>query len=186
MPVFDEQDNSLVQFRAMLRNRNLKPQVGDFVVRKDGHYKRIAYLWGDEAIQLADGGSFYLCDTGDASYSGSLDPGIIQRRSKIGSAEHDGRRVRPLPGVSSLAPSFSRKEPTMIVVWNYNAEQIYGFRDLDAYKQFARNHAQTSMHGVWDDYVYDVGEGGEATDDNLLDLSDFNTSLMTKIASNVQ
>ena len=76
MPVFDEQDNSLVQLRAMLRNRNLKPQVGDFVVRKDGHHKRIAYLWGDEAIQLADGGSFYLCDTGDASYSGSLDPGI--------------------------------------------------------------------------------------------------------------
>lgn len=55
----------------------------------------------------------------------------------------------------------------MIVVWNYNRGDQYGFADLKAYEDFARE-TEGNDRTCWEDQVYDVGTGGKAT--NELDL----------------
>ncbi len=55
----------------------------------------------------------------------------------------------------------------MIVVWNYNRGDHYGFADLKAYEAFARE-TEGDDRTCLEDQVYDVGTGGKATDE--LDL----------------
>ena len=62
----------------------------------------------------------------------------------------------------------------MIVVFNQEHGQIYGFANLEAYKEFAK---RANWRDCWDNQIYDVGDGGEATDDNLLDLYSFHLEL---------
>lgn len=61
----------------------------------------------------------------------------------------------------------------MIVVWNCEKGQTYGFKNLDSYKKFAINR-ENAKNMCWDDEVHDVGSGGECTRQNQLDLYDFN------------
>lgn len=55
----------------------------------------------------------------------------------------------------------------MIVVFNYNQGDLYGFADLNAYEAFARE-TEGNNRTCWEDQVYDVGAGGKAADE--LDL----------------
>jgi len=61
----------------------------------------------------------------------------------------------------------------MIIVWNNCHGQTYGFLSLDAYKKFA---VETEGRGrtSWDDEVHDIGDGGEATEENRINMYDFN------------
>lgn len=53
------------------------PRVGDYVVRPNGEYSRFTHDWPEK---LQDGGGVYsqyfFVETGDLSYSGSLDSGF--------------------------------------------------------------------------------------------------------------
>lgn len=52
------------------------PRVGDFVIVPWGlGPMRFSHDWGD-TIQISTGGSFYLGSSGEASFSGSLEPAI--------------------------------------------------------------------------------------------------------------
>lgn len=64
----------------------------------------------------------------------------------------------------------------MIVVWNNCGGQLYAFEELDEYKAFAK---ETEGNGrtCWADIVYDLGAGGEATPDKVVDMSSFNISV---------
>ena len=64
----------------------------------------------------------------------------------------------------------------MIVVWNCERGQTYGFPTIEAYKQFAVSR-DDAKNMCWCDQVHDVGDGGECTDDNQLDLGDFNIAV---------
>jgi len=47
----------------------------------------------------------------------------------------------------------------MIVVWNCLHGQTYGFKDIDAYKDFAVQ-SEGKDRTCWEDQVFDVGNGG--------------------------
>ncbi len=57
----------------------------------------------------------------------------------------------------------------MILVHNYPHGDLYAFPDLAAYEAFARS-TQGKGRNCWEDEVYDVGTGGQATSENQLDL----------------
>ena len=72
-PTFDNHDQDILTERLAARQKLSGPRVGDFVETAAGPI-RIAYVWPENRIQLAMGGSFYLCDNGEMSYSGGLEP----------------------------------------------------------------------------------------------------------------
>lgn len=64
------------------------PVTGDFVELKDGTIERIAHIWDDGDIQFMDGnGSFFLCNNGSCSMSGSLKSGVQLELEKVGTKE---------------------------------------------------------------------------------------------------
>lgn len=64
----------------------------------------------------------------------------------------------------------------MIVVWNCERGRTYGFATLDDYKKFAA-HRDDAKNMCWFDEVHDVGADGECTEDNKIDLFDFNIAI---------
>lgn len=60
-----------------LKNRRQQPgiAVGDYLRLPDGSESRVTHHWGDEVQDGGGQGSFYMNKSGNASYSGSLDPG---------------------------------------------------------------------------------------------------------------
>lgn len=87
---FDEQDSAILAERQARRDalsaRTTWPLVGDLIDMGDGTFCRVTYVWdcgqdsADYGVQLGKGGTFYLCEGGGMSYSGSLDPSIPARR----------------------------------------------------------------------------------------------------------
>lgn len=61
----------------------------------------------------------------------------------------------------------------MIVVWSCHDSSVAAFKDLEAYQAFAREH-EGKDRTCWDDSVHDVGEGGEATEENKIEMLEFN------------
>ena len=73
-PIIDEKDKAIIFNRLIKLHKNIQPQVGDFIKRKDGKLARFSHEW-DDGLQSSEGGSFYLAD-GGVSFSGALDPTI--------------------------------------------------------------------------------------------------------------
>lgn len=79
----DERDTQILNERQAAFLARTEPKQGDFILFKDGTYKRIAHVWKDENdnpayIQPTEhekSGGFYL-GCGYMSFSGSLDDGI--------------------------------------------------------------------------------------------------------------
>lgn len=73
-------------------NRDLLrgPLVGDFVKMPQGEYVRISYDWGD-SVQTSQGGSFYLWKSGNAQFSGGLDPAVSKSGLRLLSERRRGR-----------------------------------------------------------------------------------------------
>lgn len=73
--IIDTIDSEIILKRSNLYNKKwCEPRVGDVVIR-DGYHFRIAKIWFGESFQMTlkdDPGSFYLNDSGEASYSGGL------------------------------------------------------------------------------------------------------------------
>lgn len=74
----DEKNKNLLAQRAQARRAlesEGEPLVGDVLVFPGGRKSRVAYVWRAQGlIQPEDRrGSYFLCESGDASFSGSLD-----------------------------------------------------------------------------------------------------------------
>ncbi len=55
----------------------------------------------------------------------------------------------------------------MILVWNTTTDVWYSFPSIEAYTEFAIKNEGSSRTAL-DDILWDVGEGGEATDENQI------------------
>jgi len=74
-PTFDEKDQEILDRRRARYDEILGPRMGDWVTYDDGTWRRISYIWREDAepvdIQTSKGGAWYLGD-GYVSMSGSL------------------------------------------------------------------------------------------------------------------
>lgn len=61
----------------------------------------------------------------------------------------------------------------MIVVWNCDRGETFGFLTLDDYKKFAIEN-EGKGRTCWEDSVYDVGNGGGTHEFDPLDMIKFN------------
>lgn len=77
-PKFDQRDADLLAARQEKWDARTGPRVGDFVIMPDGTLSRCTHDWQPwGGMQTGgEGGSYYLTNGGDASYSGGLDPAI--------------------------------------------------------------------------------------------------------------
>lgn len=66
------------------------PRVGDYALLPDGRTMRVSHHWGD-ALQLSEGGSWYIGTSGFASFSGGLEPGIAIERFVLTNEIKPGR-----------------------------------------------------------------------------------------------
>ena len=86
MNEINEKTQKMIEEIEKRRNNLAGPLVGDYVKYPDGTYKRFSHAW-DDGIQVTcyygNGGSFFLCSNGKASYSGGLDPSIPYPKLKI-------------------------------------------------------------------------------------------------------
>jgi hypothetical protein len=89
-PTFDDRDAEILAERTAQRERRKGPRIGDFCRFPDGSLGRFSHDWGDE-IQWSEGGSFYLCAGGGASFSGGLYPSIPKARLKLSRAKRAGQ-----------------------------------------------------------------------------------------------
>jgi hypothetical protein len=71
MKRLDEHERRILAERVKLRRQRTDPLVGDWVDFPDGHSERIGYVWSD-GLQTSETGDFYLCETGNGSFSGNL------------------------------------------------------------------------------------------------------------------
>ena len=65
----------------------------------------------------------------------------------------------------------------MIIVWNCVHGELYGFKSLDAYKDYVLANAD---HSHWDDMVYDASVDGKCGDDKIIDMRAFNIMVTDK------
>ncbi len=72
----------LIAARKTAFNAIEGPRVGDFLILGEEEYRRFTYDWGD-SLQTTPAryashysASFYMCSSGHADFSGSLDPSI--------------------------------------------------------------------------------------------------------------
>lgn len=83
MNKLDNEDLKIQTYRNQQRAKISGPRVGDYIKMLDGSLRRFTHDWGD-GLQTTVGQnhpcngdeSFYLCDNGALSFSGSLDPSI--------------------------------------------------------------------------------------------------------------
>lgn len=82
-PTFDERDQMLLEKKIAAREKICGPRLGDFVKFPNGIIERFSHDWGD-SIQTSPIKycSFYL-GNGEASFSGSLNPGIPKSSLKL-------------------------------------------------------------------------------------------------------
>lgn len=85
----DPIDSKLLAARIAARNAIQKPLVGDYVYFKSGQLERFSHDWGD-GLQTSPGGSFYLFESGRASFSGGLNPATPLQELKVSSATLPG------------------------------------------------------------------------------------------------
>lgn len=71
--MLDEIDKAILQDRITARARINGPAVGDYILFPTGELERFSHDWVD-GLQTSPGGSFYLFNTGSASFSGGLNP----------------------------------------------------------------------------------------------------------------
>ena len=64
----------------------------------------------------------------------------------------------------------------MIIVWNNNHGDMYGFRDIDEYKEWIMKN-KNEIDG-FDNSVYDVKTGEKCTDENQVDLHEWNCNVL--------
>jgi hypothetical protein len=74
----DELDQAILARRLAQRETVTAPRVGDFV-RFSDRLERISHDWGDK-VQTSEGGSFYLAEGGQVSFSGGLNPSVPKER----------------------------------------------------------------------------------------------------------
>lgn len=90
MVVLDVKDSEILERRENLFNTQHGPRVGDFIKRLDGKLARFSHKYSD-GLQTSVGGSWYLCYTGKANFSGGLDPSIpLERIKKVKDATKFG------------------------------------------------------------------------------------------------
>lgn len=76
----DDVDQQILKQRIAIRDRIIRPRVGDYVRFPSGELERFSHDW-DDGLQTSPSGSFFLCPNGQASFSGGLNP--IMRADKL-------------------------------------------------------------------------------------------------------
>lgn len=64
----------------------------------------------------------------------------------------------------------------MIIVWNCQHGDMYGFKDIEEYKEWIMKN-KDKIDG-FDNYVYDVKSGEQCSDDNQVDLHEWNCNVL--------
>jgi hypothetical protein len=72
---FDDKDQEILDERMKNRELISRPRVGDYVKFSSGEIERLAHDW-DEDFQTSPVGSFFLSHSGNAKFSGGLNPAI--------------------------------------------------------------------------------------------------------------
>jgi len=75
----DEIDTAILADRERLFRTKRAPRVGDFIQRLDGKLARFSHKYTD-GLQTSEEGSWHLMESGNASFSGGLDPSIPNER----------------------------------------------------------------------------------------------------------
>lgn len=90
---FDEIDQALLDERIAARHSFDEPLNGDFVIFESGEVERFSHIYDDGDAQTSPlwAGSFYLCASGVASFSGSLNPSILRSTVSSTDEKRDGR-----------------------------------------------------------------------------------------------
>lgn len=73
--MLDRIDQSIRADRLAKRNRIQRPTVGDFICFASGETERFSYDM-EHSMQTTPGGAFYIGESGQASFSGSLNPPV--------------------------------------------------------------------------------------------------------------
>lgn len=76
-----EKNISIISELTKARHSKTQILVGDYLEMPDGSESRVTHCWGDSVQDGGGSGSFYLCNSGDGSYSGGLNGG--KPREKI-------------------------------------------------------------------------------------------------------
>jgi hypothetical protein len=71
----DLTDIAILFRRVAAREATDGPRLGDYVLFPGGQLERFSHDWGD-SIQTAPGGSFFIYRSGEAEFSGGLNPSI--------------------------------------------------------------------------------------------------------------
>lgn len=87
---FDSKDQEILDQRMSARQLISRPRIGDYVRFSTGQVERFSDDGGD-AFQTSPGGSFYLCGSGNASFSGGLNPSIPMDSLSLTDEENEGR-----------------------------------------------------------------------------------------------
>jgi hypothetical protein len=89
--VFDEVDREIMKKRVAAREMIDGPRIGDYVIFPSGEIERFSHDW-DGSLQTspAEVGSFYLGDSGMASFSGGLNPPIGAETLSLTEKKMDG------------------------------------------------------------------------------------------------
>ena len=74
---------SLIESRKRTRQAINKILVGDYILYKDGSFSRVTHDWGDSVQDGGGSSSFHMFKTGNASYSGGLNPGLKKSILKL-------------------------------------------------------------------------------------------------------
>ena len=105
-----------------------RPKNGDFIIMTDGTIKRFCHDWGEEGLQTTTGGSFYLGENGEISYSGGLDPSTPLYR---------------------IEPTGQRRKDR---IWFFDHDQwgagrgVYFDAEFNVWKETAKNEMTTAQH----------------------------------------
>ena len=73
----DTQDEAYIHNAMIHRSGITGPIVGDYIEFASGQIERVCEEWtGTGRVQTSEGGSFFLCASGNASFSGGCNPSI--------------------------------------------------------------------------------------------------------------
>jgi hypothetical protein len=73
--MLDSIDATTLENIKIEREKITTPRIGDYVRFQSGEIERFSHDWTD-SLQTAPGGSFFLYGSGNASFSGGLNPAI--------------------------------------------------------------------------------------------------------------
>lgn len=69
----DATDKAILRTLMGAREQISRPRMGDYVLFATGELERFSHNWAD-SLQTSPSGSFFLCSTGEGSFSGGLNP----------------------------------------------------------------------------------------------------------------